>query len=122
MLTQDAKRGRMDVDEGNCQCHEMVSCEYSKTIDRTKENAGAVFCSRSIFDLSYSLFQPMHASQRAPCQPPAMALSIAIKAVSGELSWPKTRRLTSEDLPLIAVCLLGQSQDVVPRQRLLAIL
>lgn len=49
MLTQDAKRGRMDVDERNCQCHETVSCEYSKTINRTKKNVGAVSCTLSIF-------------------------------------------------------------------------
>lgn len=68
MLTQDAKRGRMDVDERSCQCHEMVSCEYSKTIDRTKKNIGGASCTRSIF-WPFLLSVPAYACQPTGTMP-----------------------------------------------------
>lgn len=122
MLTQDAKRGRMDVDKRNCQCHETVSCEYSKTINRTKKNVGAVSCTRSIFR-PFLLSVPAYS-----CQPtgtmPASSHGIKRSNQSGQ-----RRAVLAEDkethlrgFAVNRVCLLGQSQDEVPRQRLLAIL
>lgn len=93
------------------------------TIDITKKKICAdnpAFYPSS--DFSFSLCQPLRASQRAPCQPVLLAYPKRSKRSAEELSYSKTRGLTSEDLPLITVCLLGQSQEEVPRQRLPEIL
>lgn len=92
------------------------------TIDLTKKNAGGKTCILSIFWF-FILSMPATACQPVGTMPACgPGIPEAIKAVGGELSYSKTRGLTSEDLPLINVCLLGQSQEAVPWQRLPAIL
>ncbi|MEQ2242788.1 hypothetical protein ILYODFUR_000364 [Ilyodon furcidens] len=66
--------------------------------------------------------EPQCASQRAVCQFVFVAYSKPLKQMAnGESLQSKTKGLTTEDLPLIAVCLHEQSQEEVPGQRLPAI-
>lgn len=64
---------------------------------------------------------PQRASRRAPCQPAVVALPERSKRTPENCLSQRQGGLTSEDLQLIAVCLLGQSQEDMTGQRMPAI-
>lgn len=112
----EGKQGRML--KGNGEYYETVI--WWTLIIRRKRRWKSYFLSISrLFFLS----MPVTACQPAGTVPAcSRGVPEAIKAVGIELSKSKTEGLTSKDLSLITICLLGQSQEEVPGQRLPAIL